>query len=56
MLLFKRNYRTFKGIQQETRMSILFISHDLSLVSEIAHRVLVMYQGQIVGGEVKQIF
>jgi peptide/nickel transport system ATP-binding protein len=46
-----------KEIQQETRMSILFISHDLSLVSEIAHRVLVMYQGQIVEqGEVKQIF
>jgi peptide/nickel transport system ATP-binding protein len=44
MLLFKRNYRTLKEIQQETRMSILFISHDLSLVSEIAHRVLVMYQ------------
>jgi peptide/nickel transport system ATP-binding protein len=46
-----------KEIQQETGMSILFISHDLSLVSEIAHRVFVMYQGQIVEqGEVKQIF
>jgi peptide/nickel transport system ATP-binding protein len=46
-----------KEIQQETGMSIIFISHDLSLVSAIAHRVVVMYQGEIVEqGEVKQIF
>lgn len=37
-----------KELQQETGMSILFISHDLSLVSEIANRVLVMYKGEIV--------
>lgn len=37
-----------KDIQQETGMSIIFISHDLSLVSEIANRVLVMYKGEIV--------
>jgi len=37
-----------KDIQTETKMSILFISHDLSLVSELANRVLVMYQGEIV--------
>ncbi|MGQ2983582.1 ABC transporter ATP-binding protein [Flavobacterium sp.] len=37
-----------KELQQETGMSILFISHDLSLVSEIANRVLVMYRGDIV--------
>ncbi|MBU2926845.1 ABC transporter ATP-binding protein [Winogradskyella psychrotolerans] len=37
-----------KNIQTETKMSILFISHDLSLVSELADRVLVMYQGEIV--------
>ncbi|GAB4154143.1 MAG: ABC transporter ATP-binding protein [Winogradskyella sp.] len=37
-----------KSIQQETKMSILFISHDLSLVSELADRVLVMYKGEIV--------
>ncbi|MGJ8548508.1 ABC transporter ATP-binding protein [Winogradskyella wichelsiae] len=37
-----------KTIQTETKMSVLFISHDLSLVSELADRVLVMYKGEIV--------
>ena len=46
-----------KNLQAETQMSILFISHDLSLVSEIANRVLVMYQGKIVEqGPVSDIF
>jgi peptide/nickel transport system ATP-binding protein len=46
-----------KELQEETGMSILFISHDLSLVSEIANRVLVMYRGEIVEqGNVKDIF
>ncbi len=37
-----------KTLQQETKMSIIFISHDLSLVSDFADRVAVMYQGNIV--------
>lgn len=37
-----------KEIQKETKMSVLFISHDLSLVSELADRVIVMYKGEIV--------
>jgi len=46
-----------KELQQETGMSIIFISHDLSLVSEIAEVVLVMYKGEIVErGNAKQIF
>ncbi|TRW22629.1 ABC transporter ATP-binding protein [Flavobacterium zepuense] len=46
-----------KELQQETKMSIIFISHDLSLVSEIANRVLVMYRGEIVEqGEAQVIF
>jgi len=53
----KEIIQLLRDIQQETGMSIIFISHDLSLVSEIAHRVLVMYKGEIVEqGEVKQIF
>jgi len=46
-----------KNLQQETGMSIVFISHDLALISEICNRVLVMYKGEIVEqGKVEQIF
>jgi len=46
-----------KKLQNDEQMSIIFISHDLSLVSEIADRVLVMYKGSIVEqGEVNDIF
>ncbi|KGO92660.1 ABC transporter ATP-binding protein [Flavobacterium subsaxonicum] len=46
-----------KELQQDTKMSIIFISHDLSLVSEIANRVLVMYRGEIVEqGDAQAIF
>jgi peptide/nickel transport system ATP-binding protein len=44
----KEIIQLLKDLQQETRMSIIFISHDLSLVSEVAQRVLVMYRGEIV--------
>lgn len=37
-----------KTLQAENQMSILFITHDLSLISQIADRILVMYKGQIV--------
>lgn len=37
-----------KSIQAETGMAMIFISHDLNLVSEIADRVVVMYRGNIV--------
>ena len=44
-------------LQKETKMSLLFISHDLGLVSEIADKVAVMYQGNIAEeGGVNQIF
>ena len=37
-----------QDLQKETQMSVIFISHDLALVSEIAQRTLVMYKGEIV--------
>jgi peptide/nickel transport system ATP-binding protein len=46
-----------KELQKEYGMSILFISHDLSLVHSIADRIVVMYQGRIVEqGISQQIF
>lgn len=44
----KEIIKLLKSLQQETEMSIIFISHDLALVSEIADKVVVMYQGAIV--------
>ncbi|SDZ79770.1 ABC transporter ATP-binding protein [Bizionia paragorgiae] len=37
-----------KELQTENNMSVIFITHDLALISEIADRVLVMYKGEIV--------
>ncbi|MDM1367753.1 ABC transporter ATP-binding protein [Myroides marinus] len=37
-----------KDLQKDNNMSILFISHDLNLVSSISDRILVMYKGDIV--------
>jgi len=37
-----------KSLQQQHNMSVIFISHDLGVVSEIADRIIVMYKGQIV--------
>src|SRR5690606_14430431 len=53
----KEIIKLLKELQQETQMSIVFISHDLALVSEIADRVLVMYKGEIVEqGPTAEIF
>ncbi|MGV6828880.1 MAG: ABC transporter ATP-binding protein [Flavobacteriales bacterium] len=53
----KEILQLLKELQKETQMSMLFISHDLALVSEIVDQVVVMYQGKVVEkGSVFQLF
>lgn len=35
-------------LKEQTRMSMIFISHDLSIVRQVCDRILVLYQGEIV--------
>lgn len=46
-----------KGLRQDRRMSLLFITHDLGIVAQIADRIIVMYAGKIVeDGTTNDIF
>lgn len=46
-----------KEIQQKYKTGIIFISHDLGLISEIADNVIVLYLGRVVEqNSVKEIF
>lgn len=46
-----------KNLQQQRGLSVIFISHDLAVISNLANRVLVMKDGEVVEqGDVNQIF
>jgi oligopeptide transport system ATP-binding protein len=49
--------KLIKDLQKEFKYTIVFITHDLGVVANIADRVAVMYAGQIVElGEVEEVF
>lgn len=44
-------------LKRENNMAVLFITHDMAVVAQMADRVVVMYRGNLVeSGPVKQIF
>jgi peptide/nickel transport system ATP-binding protein len=44
-------------LQQETKVAYLFITHDLTLVRRLAHRVVVMLKGRVVDhGTLSEVF
>ena len=46
-----------KDLQLQQQMSVIYITHDLGLVAEIADKVIVMYKGDVVEtGDIKEIF
>ncbi|MDR2710073.1 MAG: ABC transporter ATP-binding protein [Burkholderiales bacterium] len=53
----KQIVELLKTLKARHRMSILFISHDLALVGELADRIIVMRHGEIrEAGDTQQIF
>ncbi|GAB3421897.1 ABC transporter ATP-binding protein [Niabella aquatica] len=47
----KNVLKLIKELQQETGMGVIFITHDLGVVAQIAHRAIVMYKGEIIEEE-----
>lgn len=53
----KNILQLIKELQEEEKIGVIFITHDLGVVKEIADRVVVMYKGEIVeSNTVNEIF
>src|SRR3546814_15913564 len=46
-----------RDLQEELRMAVLLITHDLGVVANVAEEVVVMYRGRVMeSGDVEDIF
>jgi len=49
--------KLIKDIQRKLKLSVILISHDISMVSELSNKIAVMYAGQIVEyGDIVEVF
>src|SRR4029450_13018602 len=49
--------RLLREIQEETNLSVIFITHDFGIVAKMCDQVMVMYAGRVVErGSVRDIF
>lgn len=49
--------KLIKDIQRKLKLSVILISHDISMVSELSDKIAVMYAGQIVEyGDIVKVF
>ena len=56
-MLFRSILNLLQDLQAELGLTYLFISHDLAVVRHLAHRVAVLYRGELVEqGETADIF
>ena len=53
----KRILEILKNLQKKYNMSVIFITHDLGVIAQIAEKVLVVYRGELIeNASVKDIF
>ncbi len=53
----KQIIELIQNLQEKMKMSVLFISHDLALIAEIAQKIVVMREGKIVeAGPTEDVF
>ena len=57
VIVQKKILQLIKDLQKQYNMGVIYITHDLGLVAEIADKIIVMYKGSIVeAGTVEKIF
>jgi len=53
----KEIIRLLNDLRKESGMGLIFISHDLGVISEVAEEVIVMYKGRVVEtGKIEKVF